>query len=94
MTNENQKIFNTILKKWGTSSGIIIPKLIMKDLDIIEGDELEIVVKKINELVLKKYRCLLCNYEIEGSQIPEDNQLYCPSCNNEDKRGFEEILNN
>lgn len=41
------------IKKWGNSQGLRIPKSIIEDLGITEGEELEIF-KKENKIIIEK----------------------------------------
>jgi hypothetical protein len=93
MLKNTSTIFRTHLRKWGTSSGVIIPRPIMKEIDIEEKDIVEITIKKIQQHN-KKFRCLLCCYEFEGNQVSDNNCLYCPCCDNEDTNAFEEVIIN
>ena len=43
----------TVLKKWGNSMGLRIPKAFIKHLNIEEGEELEVEIKK-NQILLRK----------------------------------------
>lgn len=45
---------NAILKKWGNSQGIRIPKTVMDILGISEGDTMQLYVDKINQSIILK----------------------------------------
>jgi len=66
----------TTIQKWGNSQGIRLPKVILEDLDMKEGEEVEISTQN-NTIIIKRstkkrktIQELFANYE--GDYKPED----------------------
>ena len=81
--------FNKELKKFGSSLGITIPNETIKLLNLKEGDFLQIEIKRIGEL--KNYKCLVCNEIFAFNSLVEED-IYCSTCDNEDRSKFEEVM--
>lgn len=72
--------YTTRIVKNGGSLYAILPSIVKRNLDIDEGDDVEIEVSKVNnQKVLEKYRCKMCGLLFES----DDDVPYCPSCDNE-----------
>ena len=66
----------TTIQKWGNSQGVRLPKVILEDLDMKEGEEVEISTQN-NTIIIKRstkkrktIQELFANYE--GDYKPED----------------------
>ena len=82
--------FITTAKKWGNSTGLVIPSEIKKDLDINEDDQIQVDIVKVNRFIIEekniRYRCRGCNTVFECL----DNNIFCPNCGLEDNNQITE----
>lgn len=73
--------YKTTVIRNGGSLFALVPSIVRKNLDLKEGDEVEITVSEINkEKVPERYRCKLCGLLFET----DDDIPYCPACDCEE----------
>jgi len=73
------------LRKVGNAIGAIIPSSILRELNKVNRDNLEVEIKLSKEN--KSYRCIKCisNYFDSDEEIP-----YCPICGSEEVEELED----
>ncbi|MEK6879915.1 MAG: hypothetical protein AABY22_09925 [Nanoarchaeota archaeon] len=69
--------FITIIKKWGDSKAIIIPKNVLLYLNINKGVEVEVIINKINKTI-----SIQCNKCKDIFTSPKKDVYDCPHCDN------------
>ena len=80
MTTDTAR-FTAQLKKWGDSSGVIVPATIKNMLNIDDGSIVEMQLTIPPQETIVDVRCSVCGAEC-AMNICEDN--YCPACSADD----------
>lgn len=69
------------VRKLDTLGRIVLPKSLRKELNIIEGDDIEMYVDEDGNVVLDKYtpRCVFCD-EAKSNTIKFNGKVICTDC--------------